>query len=285
MQRITGSVGSYQSGARNSRGDVETIQRMLEAAATKLRKPQYNPKGVDGLINRIADRSETVKAITAFQKEQVGMMRPDRRVDVNGLTWKTLTRVAGPLMPKPSTPAKGLITLTVSHGGLVPKGTTRRRGQIVGSYDGAYESTFVLSGGLSGNFRGSIWPNDMTVKGHLVDGTYPLHIGFHKGGGKAKQKSSDLVVRTKGIRAGLLVNARNGVTVQSDEVTKTTSYGINVHNGLSSTKRSSDGCLNLPPEDWKRFIKLFLDAFPNIDDWHTIGPNTGKKIGNLIVQR
>ncbi|MCA9136648.1 MAG: hypothetical protein KDB00_07810 [Planctomycetales bacterium] len=76
----------------------------------------------------------------------------------------------------------------------------------------------------------------------------------------------------------------NAVTVESDDPTKTTSYGINVHNGLTGTTRSSDGCLNLPPEDWKKFIKLFLDAFPNINDWHTVAANTGKRIGDLVIK-
>ena len=155
----------------------------------------------------------------------------------------------------------------------------------VGTYQGPYESSFVLTGGLVGTFRGSIWPNNMTVKGYVVDGIYPLHIGFHKGGTAAKQTASDLVVRTSGIRAGLLVNARSGVTVKSDNPAKTLSHGINVHNGLSSGNRSSDGCLNLPTEDWKRFIKLFLDAYPDINDWHTLGTNTGKKIGSLVIKK
>ena len=124
----------------------------------------------------------------------------------------------------------------------------------------------------------------MTVKGRVVDGTYPLHIGFHKGGGAARQTAADLVVKTKGIRAGLLVNARNGVPVHSDDPGKTTSYGINVHNGFNSS-RGSDGCLTLHPTDWARFIQLFLDAFPDIEDWHTLGNNTGKQIGSLVIKK
>ena len=72
------------------------------------------------------------------------------------------------------------------------------------------------------------------------------------------------------------MSGRNAVTVNSDNSDKATSYGINVHNGLTSSKRSSDGSLNLSPNDWKTFIKLFLDAFPDIKDWHTIGNNAGK---------
>ena len=284
MARIYGSVGSYQSGAKNSKADITTVQELLTAAAVKLKKSVFDPGGIDGLISRSAERSGTVKAITQFQRLQVGMTRPDQRIDVDGKTWKKLVQVVGTLPPKKAPKTVGLVTLTVSHGGLVPTGTTRAKGESVGTHDGAYESSFVLSGGLTGTFRGSIWPNDMTKKGHLVDGEYPIHIGFHKGGGKAKQGADNLVHKTKGIRAALLVNARNGVSVHSDLSSKTTSYGVNIHNGLSAAKRSSDGCPNLPPDDWKRFIQLFLDAYPNIKDWHTVGTNTGKKVGTLIVK-
>lgn len=282
--RISGSVGSYQSGAKNNSLDITTVQELLTAAAIKLKKPVFDPGGIDGKIGRVAERSGTVKAITQFQRLQVGMARPDQRIDVDGKTWKKLVQIAGSIPPKKAPTPTGLVTLTVSHGGLVPSGTTRAKGQPNHTYDGAYESSFVLAGGLTGTFRGSIWPNKMTVKGHLVDGSYPIHIGFHKGGGAAKQGAGNLVVKTSGIRAALLVNARKGVAVNSDLSSKKTSYGVNIHNGLTATKRSSDGCPNMPPDDWKRFIKLFLDAYPNIADWHTVGNNTGKKVGTLIVQ-
>ncbi|TWT82339.1 hypothetical protein CA13_38010 [Planctomycetes bacterium CA13] len=282
--RISGSVGSYESGAKNVKADITTVQQLLTAAAKKLSRPQFDPGGIDGLISRVASRSGTVKAITAFQKEQVRMIRPDSRIDVGGNTWGKLTSAAGTVPVKTPTPAKGLITLTVSHGGLVPTGTKRKSGEPVGTYNGAYESSFKLSGGLTGTFRGSIWPNDMTVKGHLLDGTYNLHIGFHKGGSATKQTAANLVVKTSGIRAGLLVEMRKSVSVNSDSSSKKTSSGINIHNGISSTKRSSDGCLNLPPNDWSRFMQLFIDGFPNINDWHAEYKNTGKKIGTLVIQ-
>jgi hypothetical protein len=170
----------------------------------------------------------------------------------------------------------------VTHGGKIPT-ATKFKNPTTPTAGGLYESTFTLSGGLTGTFKGSIYPDDMTVKGRVLDGTYPLHIGFHKGGGKPKQTAADLVVRTEGIRAGLLVNARNSVPVQSDNASKTTSVGINVHNGFNNS-RGSDGCLTLQPSDWSRFIQLFLDGFSNINDWHTVGANTGKKIGSLVIK-
>lgn len=279
-QSISQSVGSYESGAKNLPADVKLVQELLTQVAKTLHISEFDPKGVDGKIGKPGSNSNTVKAITNFQRQKVGI-NPDQRIDVNGKTWNTLVSLAGPVVPKlPAAPVQ-LITLTVTHGGLIPT-KTKFKVATPATADGMYESTFSLSGGLNGSFRGSIFPDDMTVKGRVIDGTYPLHIGFHKGGGAAKQKAADLVVRTQGIRAGLLVNARNSVSVKSDDSNKTTSVGINVHNGFNS-ERGSDGCLTLHPDDWSRFIKLFLDAFPNIDDWHTIGNNTGKKIGSLVI--
>jgi len=280
--RINGSVGSYESGAKNLPDDVRTVQTLLTAIAKKLRASEFDPQGIDGKIARLGSMSGTVKAISAFQVRQVGMSKADQRVDVGGKTWQKLVSVAGPVAPATPKPVAGLITLTVSHGNQIPT-NTKFKTSTPATISSKYESTFTLSGGMSGTFTGSIYPDDMTVKGRLVDGTYPLHIGFHKGGGLAKQGAKDLVVRTQGVRAGLLVNARNSVPVQSDNPNKTTSVGINVHNGFNGS-RSSDGCLTLQPNDWPGFIKLFLDAYPNIQDWHTLGNNTGKKIGTLVIQ-
>lgn len=280
---ISASVGSYESGAKNLATDVRTVQELLTQAAKALRSPAFDPKGIDGQIARVASQSATVRAIANFQRQQVGMASPDHRVDVNGNTWRTLLAAAGPVAPRPPARAIGLITLTVMHGGLIPT-KTKFKVATPSTAGGMYESSFELSGGLTGSFQGSIYPDDMTVKGRLIDGTYPLHIGFHKGGGLARRTAADLVARTEGIRAGLLVNARNSVPVQSDDPGKTTSAGINVHNGFNSG-RGSDGCLTLQPSDWARFIQLFLDAFPDIEDWHAVGDNTGKKVGSLVIKK
>jgi hypothetical protein len=280
---ISGSVGSYESGAKNSSADIRTVQDLLTQASKNTNSPAFDPKGIDGKIGKPGSSSNTVAAITNFQKQQVGMSKPDQRIDVNGNTWKKLVAVAGPFVPKAPAVAPQLITLTVVHGGKIPK-ATKFKVATPATASGLYESTFTLSGGVTGTFRGSIYPDDMTVKGRVLDGTYPLHIGFHKGGGAVKQEAADLKVKTDGIRAGLLVNARSPVSVQSDNSNKKTSVGINVHNGYSNTDRGSDGCLTLQPGDWSKFIQVFLDGFPNIDDWHTVGSNTGKKIGSLIIK-
>ena len=127
---ISASVGSYESGAKNQTADVRTVQELLTQAAKTLRSPAFDPKGIDGQIARVGSRSDTVKAIANFQKQQVGMSSPDRRIDVNGNTWKKLIAVAGPVAPKKPAKTIGLITLTVTHGGKIPTGTkfkARRR--------------------------------------------------------------------------------------------------------------------------------------------------------------
>src|SRR6266480_2673281 len=45
---IAGSVGRWEKGASNLQADVETVQRLLQAAAQRLQAPQIDPKGVDG---------------------------------------------------------------------------------------------------------------------------------------------------------------------------------------------------------------------------------------------
>ncbi len=281
MANITASVGNWESGARNIDADVRIVQQLLTAASQKRGRQDYHPGAIDGKISRVAGASKTVKAILAFQKSELGMMRPDGRVDVNGSTWRALNISSGPQPPRPT--HVSLVTITFTHGGKIPT-KTNYNPPVAATHSGMYESTVVLSGGLTGTFTGSVWPDDMMVKGRVNDGTYPVHLGFHKGGGAAKQGAEKLVVATEGIRAGLLVNARDSVPVTSASASKTTSAGINIHNGFNS-KRGSDGCLTLQPSDWSRFIKLFLDAFPNIDDWHTLGTNTGKKIGELVIRK
>ncbi len=290
MWKINASVGSYESGAVNNAADVKTVQKMLTEITRKTGNALFDPKGIDGKIARSGAVSSTVKAITNFQIKRVGMGRADQRIDVGGKTWKTMTSLIGSVAPPaaaiptaPTTPVVGQITLTVQHGNKMPTVTTRQ-GNETATVNGLYESTFTLSGGgTSGTFRGSIWPDDMTVKGRVIDGTYPLHIGFHKGGNAAKQGSEKLVVETQGIRPGLLVNMRKAIRVQSDNPGKTTSSGINVHNGFVN-RRWSDGCFTIHPTDWPRFIQIFLSGFPNIDDWHAMYANTGKKIGQVIVR-
>ncbi len=106
VARISGSVGSYESGAVNRTADIKTIQQLLTSASTKHDSPQLHPGTVDGKIHRVGSRSGTVRAITHFQQSRVGMRRADQRVDVNGKTWKSLIQTVGaaPSPPPPPPP-------------------------------------------------------------------------------------------------------------------------------------------------------------------------------------
>ena len=90
---ITGSVGRWEKGARNLQADVETVQRLLEAAAQRLQAPELDPKSVDGKIGRQSAKSNTVAAIEAFQSRSsisiTGLIEPDSQ------TWQALLQAAG----------------------------------------------------------------------------------------------------------------------------------------------------------------------------------------------
>jgi hypothetical protein len=90
---ITGSVGRWEKGAHNLQADVETVQRLLEAAAQRLQAPQLDPKGVDGKIARPPAKSNTVAAIEAFQSRS--NISIDGLVEPGSLTWQALPQAAG----------------------------------------------------------------------------------------------------------------------------------------------------------------------------------------------
>lgn len=139
-----------------------------------------------------------------------------------------------------------------------------------------------------GTFTGSIFPDDLTVRGRLVDGDYDLYLGLHRRSkdGKALTASKDdLVVKSQGhLRPALIVNADKAVPVYSENPNKKTATYIHVHNGFTE-KRSSDGCLTLQPPDWERFITIFLKRYPDFADWHANGKYYGKKVAVLEVRR
>ncbi|MEL7499069.1 MAG: peptidoglycan-binding domain-containing protein [Planctomycetota bacterium] len=279
---ISASVGQ---GGVNRQPDVRTVQNLLNKQVSRV--PGMQALVVDGLIG-----PKTIGAIKQFQSAVVGFSMPDGRVDVNGQTWQALISGSGnpggggghdgpSIQPvpgrNPGPIGEQQITLTVSHGNQIP---TKCIG-LDATTTTMYESTMTLSGGLSGQFQGSLYPKDMDKYCRIVDGNYPLHIGFHRGGGKKEQEKLEIL--TEGVRCGLLVNARNSVPVTSNNPGKTTAQGINVHNGFNLS-RGTEGCISIRPSDWPGFISLFINGFPNINDWHTIKANTGKRIGTLIVK-
>jgi uncharacterized protein (TIGR02594 family) len=85
---ISAPVGDWAKGAKNVPSDVETVQLLLEYVSEKHGRKEFNPKGVDGKISRVAGRSSTVKAIYAFQR--TFMERPDGLVEPEGKTLQKL---------------------------------------------------------------------------------------------------------------------------------------------------------------------------------------------------
>lgn len=266
---IKKSVGKNGS---NLQSDVAVVQSLLNDNIEKL--VPFLPVPETGLIG-----PHTIFAIEEFQRRVVGLQSPDGRVDPGGKTLKILNEavvvvpVAG---PKPNTPA-GQYTLTFSHGGTKPPSKAN------GKTDSLYESSVSLAGPKSGTFRGSIYPDDLSVRGRLKDGSYPIYLGFHKRAGKTP-KAAHLKAESQGFRAALIVNNDAAVNVDSDNSAKKTSSAIHVHNGFSS-QRFSDGCPTLHPDDWADFIKLFLIAFPDLSDWTATSTYVGRKIGTLVVEK
>ena len=79
-KKISASVGK---GGKNKPADVIAVQEMLNGFA---KKSGFKKLDVDGLIG-----PKTNAAIAAFQKNSVGMARPDSRVDPSGNSMKTLS--------------------------------------------------------------------------------------------------------------------------------------------------------------------------------------------------
>ncbi len=258
-----------------NRDEVALVQRLLN----QHRPPPLRPIAEDGLVG-----PETEGAIREFQQRVVKSIRPDGRVDPGGPTFQALCRPAtAPVRPPPGRPA-GLVTVVFKNGGKQPTGVTGLPGAGNKTTATRYESTVTVSGGLAGTFHGSIYPDNMNVKGRLRDGTYDIYLGFHHDG---TPTPADLVPRTNNFRAVLIVNANGTVPVVSNDPSKTTSSCIHIHNGYYTWNPAvpmSEGCLILAPDDWTAFITLFLNAYPNLADWTAGGGRLGKKIGVVTVK-
>jgi len=86
--KISGSVGRWSKGAVNQKDDVETVQNMLRIAAMILNEPRLDPNSIDGSINHNEQKSDTIKAIEAFQVRF--MNTPDGVIGVGKTTWREL---------------------------------------------------------------------------------------------------------------------------------------------------------------------------------------------------
>jgi hypothetical protein len=170
------------------------------------------------------------------------------------------------------------------HSFTLPTGVAGRPCASSNATATRYESSVLVTGGLSGRFRGSVYPDNMDVKGRLLNGSYQIFLGFHTQGVPTQDK---LNVKINGFRPVLVINRGQPVPVLSNSPIKNHSAGIHIHNGYhhwSTGTPMSEGCLLLHPSDWSRFLGLFLDAFPSLSDWSTKGSRIGRKIGTVTVQ-
>lgn len=131
--------------------------------------------------------------------------------------------------------------------------------------------------------QGSVIPDDMDVKGRVVDGWYRLKLGFHNRTGTPT--AADLLVKMGNVtlRPALIVNEDSNVPVQSNDPTKTQSTAVHVHNGFIN-ERGSDGCQTIRPSEWPVFISQFLDNYTSLSDWDLNGTYRGRDIGVLIIE-
>jgi peptidoglycan hydrolase-like protein with peptidoglycan-binding domain len=176
MSSISASVGR---GGANLREDVRLVQQLLN------RHPRgaQPPLGEDGLIG-----SRTLAAIEAFQRDVVGMARPDGRVDPGGRTFAAMGQAGAAPAPAP-TPlaAAGVAAPASPDAGLPP---VRAASPLVeADYDRAAGAlrcevacikavTSVESGG--GGFYPSGRPKILfeahqfsRLTGHRYDASYP----------------------------------------------------------------------------------------------------------------
>ena len=82
---IAQSVGI---GGANDTNDIKAVQTALNALLALISPTA--PLAVDGKLGSQPERSKTVAAITLFQRKVVGLARPDGRIDVNGLTHRSI---------------------------------------------------------------------------------------------------------------------------------------------------------------------------------------------------
>ncbi|HVF67195.1 MAG TPA: peptidoglycan DD-metalloendopeptidase family protein [Pyrinomonadaceae bacterium] len=86
--KMGGSVGRWDKNPVNAKEDVETVQEMLRQVSVILEEPALDPGTIDGIIGQDAAKSDTVKAIEAFQSRFLA--RPDGLMSVGGRTWREL---------------------------------------------------------------------------------------------------------------------------------------------------------------------------------------------------
>lgn len=101
IKQWVGDKGKIKHGG-NDPFDVQTVQKLLKAAAAKLSKAELDPGSSNGHIT-----PATITAIRALQTGVMGAKTADGRIDAGGRTWKALLQAAGEVDTNPdSWPAK-----------------------------------------------------------------------------------------------------------------------------------------------------------------------------------
>lgn len=152
--------------------------------------------------------------------------------------------------------------------------------ETVGKFQGSLKPDFSVSQGKRVGIRESLKEH-----GVIQNGAYELSLGFHNRRGAIPTKA-DLQPKTSGsLRPCLVVNRDRPVPCFSKLPNKKTSTFIHIHNGFV-TGRDSAGCLTIRKTEWSGFIKIFLNRYPQLDDWYTGNPQTyfQKSIGVLVVK-
>ncbi|CAI2312544.1 hypothetical protein CGG83_18400 [Vibrio parahaemolyticus] len=104
--RLSGSVGL---GGKNVDPDIRTVQRSINQLLGSLKG--IKELKVDGKLGSRPENSKTVAAIKAFQKNLVGIARPDGRIDVNGRSHRKLTQAITVLSVKKSVPVSSSLKM------------------------------------------------------------------------------------------------------------------------------------------------------------------------------
>ena len=131
-------------------------------------------------------------------------------------------------------------------------------------------------------------------KGRIKDGVYELQLGFHR-----RSNEKPLVPTDRDLRVKLMVDAnerarylrpcfvvqRDGAVpvIGSDDAKKVTSTYIHVHDGPTD-RRSSEGCLTLPPTEYAQLISIFLDRYQSLEQWNQQMSYRGKSVAILEVR-
>ena len=88
---IKDPVGKWKGDAKNAVKDVKAIQLLLMHASHILSNGKIDPGVIDGKISKTAGKSQTVKAISEFQRRY--MVNPDGIVSPGGRSWRELNAV------------------------------------------------------------------------------------------------------------------------------------------------------------------------------------------------